>query len=115
MRFGTTVLFAVAFLLSGCPDKPKSVDVPRACLEQYQVEMVAQADVDAVCDAAFDAIGGNTEDFDKLHAAAWLEPSEDLLEACSEDVDVRVELLSEDQIFTLRCLMECDGHDEQGC
>tara|TARA_B100001057_G_scaffold486551_1_gene567897 strand:- start:23 stop:361 length:339 start_codon:yes stop_codon:yes gene_type:complete len=110
-----TLLFIAALALTGCPDNPKSVEVPRACLEQYQVEMTAQADADAVCDAAFDAIGGNTEDFDKLHAAAWLEPTEGLLEACSDDVDVRVELLSEEQIFRLRCIMKCDGHDEQGC
>jgi len=105
----------IALILVGCPDEPKSVEVPEACVAAYKDALVEAADEDTVCDASFDAVGGEAEQFDALHAEVWTEPSEALLEACSDDVDVRVELLSDEQIFHVRCLLECDMSDPTGC
>lgn len=105
-------LLVIPFVLIGCPGP---VEVSDDCALEYAVALIDVAGEDAVCDAVFDAVSGVSDQFDALHTEVWNDPSEDLLEDCSDDVDVRVELLGEEQLFRLRCILECDGHDPDAC
>ena len=127
-------LAATAVLMAGCPEAPvDTVEVPVECSEAYAESVVLnKAGVDdptkeerdeavaAACDAALSALDNGTSPefwdwYDNYHTPAWKNQTEDMVEHCKDNLEYKAKMLEDSEIFKFRCIMECDGFDEESC
>ena len=127
-------LAAIAVLMSGCPETPvDTVEVPIECSKAYAESVVLnkagvdeptdeerEAAVTAACDAALLALGNGTSRefadwYDNYHTLAWKNQTEDMLESCEDNLEYKAKMLEDSEIFKFRCLLRCDGFDEDSC
>lgn len=131
-------LAATAVLMSGCPEAPVDmVEIPIKCSEAY-AESVVLSNVDAdnlteeereeaikqatenACDAALLALDNGTSPefwdwYDNYHTPAWKNQTEAMVEHCEDNLEYKAKMLEDSEIFKFRCLLKCDGFDEDNC
>lgn len=115
-----SLLLAMAsIIIAGCPEAgtlEQGTTLPDDCVLEYAIALVDVAPSEQwVCQSATNALAGSTEKMDDFHREVWASPSEDLLEDCGDDADVRVSLLNDDTLFEIRCILACVGHTPEAC
>jgi len=129
------ILISAAMLLAGCPESPQDrPEVSEDCALNYAIAVIDEAESasgldykgaeEEACDAAFDAVhleeDGASDRWHQYHRAAWANPNEGMLEHCGfdngeEDLEIKAEMLENDQILRFRCIAGCIGHDPDIC
>ena len=129
---------ALAVLMSGCPEAPVDmVEIPIKCSEAYaESAVLSNVDADnlteeereeaikeataAACEAALLALDGEVSPefsgwYDNYHTPAWENQTEEMVEHCEDNLEYKAKMLEDSEIFKFRCLLKCDGFDEDSC